>query len=226
MLTNLERPKTLKETSLERLREAITMGYFLPGERLVERTLCEQLGVSRTVIRECIQHLESEQLITVIPNSGPSVATLNLHEVQEIYEIRTMLESAAVASCAKVADDKTVEALEQYCEKIANALLVDDIKQALTDTRMFYQTIFTAGEKMVSWGLVERLNGRIGQLRAVTLSSKGRSTAGPQNLRKITEAIKKNDPETAAEACNKHLQQAMKIALKELQKPKEDALDG
>lgn len=226
MLTNLERPKTLKETSLERLREAITMGYFLPGERLVERTLCEQLGVSRTVIRECIQHLESEQLITVVPNSGPSVATLNPHEVQEIYEIRTMLESAAVASCAKVANDQTVQILEQYCEKIADALLLNDIKQALADTRMFYQTIFTSGGKTVSWGLVERLNGRIGQLRAVTLSSKGRSTAGPRNLRKITEAIKKNDPETAAEACKKHLQQAMKIALKELQKPKEDGLDG
>ena len=226
MLTNFERPKTLKEISLERLREAITLGYFLPGERLVERSLCEQLGVSRSVIRECIRHLESEQLITVIPNAGPSVATLNTHEVQEIYEIRTMLESAAVASCAAVASDETVEVLEKLCEKIANALLESDIKQTLTDTRTFYKTIFTVGEKTVAWGMVERLNGRIGQLRALTLSSKGRSTAGPRNLRAITDAIKKHDPETAANACSEHLQQAMKIALKELEKPTEDRLDG
>ena len=46
MLSNLERPKTLKETALERLREAITLGYFLPEERLKERELCEQLGDS------------------------------------------------------------------------------------------------------------------------------------------------------------------------------------
>ncbi|PWQ99872.1 GntR family transcriptional regulator [Leucothrix pacifica] len=226
MLTSLERPKTLKETSLERLREAITMGYFLPGERLVERTLCEQLGVSRTVIRECIQHLESEQLITVVPNAGPSVATLNPHEVQEIYEIRTMLESAAIASCAAIASETTVATLEAYCDKIARSLLDHDIKQALVDTRMFYHTIFSEGEKWVAWDLVERLNGRIGQLRAVTLSSKGRSTAGPRNLRAITAAIKQQDPDTAAEACAKHLQQAMTIALNELQKPKEDVLDG
>ena len=226
MLANLERPKTLKETALERLREAITLGYFLPGERLIERVLSEHLGVSRTVIRECIQHLESEQLITSIPNAGPSVATLHADEVQELYEIRTMLESAAVASCAQVANDETVATLEQYCEKIASALLENDIKQALSDTREFYQTIFMQGGKTVAWGMVERLNGRIGQLRAVTLSSKGRSAAGPRNLRAITAAIKSHDPETAAEACSKHLQQAMTIALRELDKTKEDILDG
>lgn len=226
MLTNFERPKTLKEISLERLREAITLGYFHPGERLVERALCEQLGVSRTVIRECIQHLESEQLITVIPNSGPSVATLKPQEVQEIYEIRTMLESAAVASCAAVASDETVELLEQYCQTIAVALQGNDIKQALDDTRMFYKTIFSEGGKSVAWGLVERLNGRIGRLRALTLTSRGRSTAGPRNLRAITAAIKRHDPETASSACSEHLQQAMQIALKELDKRKEDVLDG
>lgn len=226
MLSNLERPKTLKETALERLREAITLGYFLPGERLVERVLAEHLGVSRTVVRECIQHLESEQLITSVPNAGPSVATLHADEVQEIYEIRTMLESAAVASCAESASDETVATLEDYCEKISAALLDHDIKQALSDTREFYEIIFTRGGKTVAWDLVERLNGRIGQLRAVTLSSKGRSTAGPRNLRAITAAIKQQDPETAAAACTQHLQQAMVIALKELKKPKQDGLDG
>lgn len=226
MLSNLERPKTLKETALERLREAITLGYFLPGERLKERELCEQLGVSRTVIRECIHHLESEQLITSKPNVGPSVATLHPHEVKEIYEIRAMLESAAIASCAEVADDKTVELLEQYCNKIGNALNQADIKQALSDTRLFYQTVFMQGEKSVAWDLVERLNGRIGRLRAVTLSSKGRATEGPKNLMAITDAIKQHDPKQASAACRRHLEQAMHIALHELEKSKEDVLDG
>ena len=216
MLSNLKRPVTLKETALNELREAITLGHFKPGERLVERVLCEQLGVSRTVIRECIRHLESDQLVVAIPNVGPTVATLNPDEVSEIYEIRSMLEVSAVKSCALVADKKVVAELENYCESIAVALKSESIKQALADTRLFYKSIFNAGGKTVAWDLVERLNGRIGQLRAVTLSSQGRSVAGPKNLLAIVSAIKAQDANTAAQACAEHLAQAKEIALKEL----------
>jgi len=216
MLSNVERPKTLKETALNQLREAITLGHFAPGERLVERVLCEQLGVSRTVIRECIRHLESDQLVIASPNVGPTVATLNPSEVKEIYEIRSMLEISAVRSCALIANETVITDLENYCESIAAALAENKIKEALADTCLFYQTIFTAGGKTVAWDLVERLNGRIGQLRAVTLSSIGRSVAGPKNLLAIVDAIKAHDAEAAAQACAEHLEQAKQIALNEL----------
>jgi len=216
MLSNLERPKTLKETALNQLREAITLGYFKPGERLVERVLCEQLGVSRTVIRECIRHLESDQLVIAFPNIGPTVASLNPSEVKEIYEVRSMLEVSAVRSCALIADKTVIAELENYCASIAAGLDEGKIKEVLADTRLFYQTIFTAGDKTVAWDLVERLNGRIGQLRAVTLSSEGRSVAGPKNLLAIVAAIKDHDAETAAQVCAEHLEQAKQIALNEL----------
>ena len=216
MLSNLERPKTLKESALSQLKEAISLGHFKPGERLVERVLGEQLGVSRTVIRECIRHLESEQLVVSTPNVGPTVASLNPSEVKEIYEIRSMLEISAIRSCAEVANDIVITKLENYCSRISTGLSEGKIKAVLTDTRLFYQTIFNAGGKTVAWDLVERLNGRIGQLRAVSLSSKGRSVEGPKNLLAIVNAIKAHDAETAAIACAKHLEQAKQIALNEL----------
>ena len=95
MLERVEKPKTLKETALEQLRLAIMIGELAPGERLVERTLCEQLGVSRTVVRECIRHLESEHLVT-LSSGGPSVAILERDEIRQIYELRAMFESEAV----------------------------------------------------------------------------------------------------------------------------------
>lgn len=216
MLSNLKRPITLKESALNQLREAITLGHFSPGERLVERVLCEKLGVSRTVIRECIRHLESDQLVTASPNVGPTVAILNPNEVSEIYEIRSMLEVSTVRSCALVADDEVISQLENYCESIKKSLANENIKEALAETRSFYQIIFNAGGKTVAWDLVERLNGRIGQLRAVTLGSAGRSTAGPKNLLAIVAAIKAHDEEAAAIACAEHLAQAKQIALSEL----------
>ncbi len=216
MLSNLKRPITLKESALNELKEAITLGYFAPGERLVERVLCEQLGVSRTVIRECIRHLESDQLVIAKANVGPTVATLNPEEVSEIYEIRSMLEVSAVRSCALVADETVITDLENYCDLISRSLTSGNIKEALSDTRLFYQSIFIAGGKTVAWDLVERLNSRIGQLRAVTLSSQGRSVAGPKNLLAIVAAIKAHDADTAAQACAEHLAQAKEIALNEL----------
>ena len=64
-------PVTLREMALERLRNAIIAGLFSPGQRLVERTLCDQLGVSRSVIREVLRHLETEGLIETAPKQGP-----------------------------------------------------------------------------------------------------------------------------------------------------------
>jgi len=216
MLSSLERPKTLKESALLQLREAITLGFLKPGERLIERNLSDQLNVSRTVIRECLHHLESEQLVNSIPNAGPSVASLSVQQVSEIYELRTMLESSAMRACADVASNKTIVSLRQSCVSIRDFLMDQDIRSALVETQNFYHTIFMQGDKTVAWDLVERLNGRIGRLRALTLSSKGRANSGPKNLRAITRAISNHDPEAAAEACVIHLQQAKKIALQKL----------
>jgi len=213
MLEILERPKTLKECALEKLREAIMLGAFKPGERLVERVLCEKLCVSRTVIRECIRHLESERLITTIPNAGPSITILDAGQVAEIYEIRGALESTAARACAQNASDKTIDQLKKHCNSIETQLKAGNILKALVQTRLFYKTIFLAGDKTVSWDLVQQLNGRISQLRVLTLKSKGRSTTGPENLKNIVTAIENHSPEAAADACLKHIREASLIAL-------------
>lgn len=213
-MLKVDRPKTLKENALESLRDAITSDVFKPGERLVERNLCESMGVSRTVVRECIRHLESERLIVGIPNAGFVVATISGDEVKEIYDIRIMLECSAVRSCALNADEAVVNELHQLREKIANCLQNEDIMQALKLTTEFYKLIFTTGGKHVAWDLVERLNARISRLRALTLSSAGRKTKGPDNLLNIINAIEQKDTDRAEEICKKHLTEAAKIASK------------
>lgn len=212
-IESVERPATLKETVLARLREAITLGRLRPGERLVERTLCAELGVSRTVVRECIRHLESEWLVTVRPNVGPSVAVLDAEEVREIYEIRALLETAAAQACAERGGLPVAQRLDALCDHIAGALARGEVIEALAHTRAFYHSLFMAGGKHVSWDLVERLNGRIGRLRAMTLASEGRATAGPASLRRIVAAVAAGDPDAAAAACADHLAGASRLAL-------------
>lgn len=62
--------KTLRELTLEKMRDAILSAYFKPGERLVERSLCEELGVSRSIVREVLRHLET-RTGRVDPAPGP-----------------------------------------------------------------------------------------------------------------------------------------------------------
>src|SRR5690606_14812258 len=100
--------KTLRELALEKMRDAILTGYFNPGDRLVERTLCEQLDVSRTVVREVLRHLETEGLVETISHQGPVVASLNADQAAQIYEIRGLLEGHAARLCASKATPQTV----------------------------------------------------------------------------------------------------------------------
>ena len=110
-------PMTLRAMALERLQQAIISGVFKPGQRLVERTLCEQLGVSRSVIREVIRHLDAEGLVTT-EGQGPMVARLTSDDARQIYEIRAALEAAAVEACARVADDAVKATLQTAVEAI------------------------------------------------------------------------------------------------------------
>lgn len=213
MLQKLNKPKTLKEYALEQLRNAIMLGQFKPGERLIERVLCEKLAVSRTVIRECIRHLESEQLVSVIPHTGPIVALLNIKEVKEIYAIRATLESQAVAKCAEHADEQTVKTLTHYLSQIKASLENNDVIDALHETRLFYQTIFEVADLSVAWELVNQLNGRVMQLRVLTLSTDERKSQGPKNLQDMVQAIANNDPINAKRACIKHIENASKVGL-------------
>ncbi len=88
-------PRLLHEDATERLRDMIVQGELVPGAKLVERVLCERLGVSRTPLREAIKRLASEGLVALQPNRGASVTRLTLAAVRETFEVMGALEALA-----------------------------------------------------------------------------------------------------------------------------------
>ncbi len=210
----VERPRTLKEIALEQLRDAITLGFYQPRERLIERVLCERLEVSRTVVRECIRHLESEGLVSTIPNTGPSVASISVADAEEIYQIRGMLEGMAAAACARRPNTELVENLRAQLAIISQTLGDGDILLTLRATNLFYQHLFTRSGRLISWDLVQHLNGRISRLRAMTLATSNRNITGPSNLERVIAAIEAGDPAQAEQACHQHMQEATVIAIR------------
>lgn len=201
---------TLRQLALEKMRNAILEFQFAPGERLVERRLCDLLGVSRTVVREVLRHLEAEGLVTTQAHQGPVVAMLDPKSVEQIYEIRDVLERMAARALAKNADKTTVDKLSKLLDGIESAK--SNLKSALEQTTEFYETLFLSSGRSVAWEIVRNLNARINALRALTLTSTGRPQAGLREMRAMVDAIRVGDADAAEAACHSHVMNAYEIA--------------
>ena len=91
----LDSYQPLREVVCETLRDAVRRGVLKPGERLMEIQLAEELGVSRTPVREAIRKLEMEGYVIMMPRRGTYIADLSIRDINEVFEIRTSLESLA-----------------------------------------------------------------------------------------------------------------------------------
>ena len=209
----------LRDVALEKMRVAILTGYFKSSQRLVERQLCDELGVSRSVIREVIRYLESEGLVEHIPNKGPIVTPLDVESIKQVYEVRALIEVKAGKECALHAQEDTKILLKEALESLNKAYSCNDIIVLINAINKFYKIIFDATKQDVAWDVVQRLNGKISRLRAITLSTKDRHISGYKRMEEIYKNICNNDAEKTAETIKIHLQEASEIAQKSIKKP-------
>jgi len=207
-----KQPTTLRDVVLDRLRGAIIEGVFQPGDRLIERVLCEQLGVSRTVVRETLRYLDAEGLVEHIPNKGPIVAPMTWDDARQIYDIRRKLETAAAMSCAENMTPDLKTRLQSALAELEKAVPERSSGAIFKATTRFYQVIFEGAGHNIAWEVVQRLNGRISRLRIMTISTQARETSGPEHMHKIYDAIIARDPQAALRAVESHLDAATAVA--------------
>ncbi|MFS4580235.1 GntR family transcriptional regulator [Phaeobacter sp. C3_T13_0] len=218
-------PQTLRDIVQDRMREAIIDGHFAPGERLVERPLCDQLGVSRTVVRETIRYLEAEGLVEIIPNRGPVVARLSWDQAQQIYEVRRQLEGSAAAACAEIQKPEFAPGLSRALAAVEASMSDTEWSSLLQATTEFYQLIFLQAGHSIAWEIVQRLNGRISRLRALTIAAKDREISGMSHMAAIHDAILSRNPEAARRSIEAHITDAAATAERFLKEPKKDPND-
>lgn len=214
--------KTLRELSLEKMRDAILGGHFKPGQRLVERRLCEQLDVSRSIVREVLRHLEAEGLVETVPHHGPVVARLDANQAAQIYEIRALLEGHAARLCAENASAEAIERLDELNRQTQSAFEHNNLHQVMLRTTAFYQAMFEAAGMSVAWEVVQSLNARINRLRAMTIASPGRRNEAGQEMQRIVDALRRRDADAAQQASVAHLKRVAELAAQRLSEAEGD----
>ena len=206
----------LRELTTEVLRNAILSMHFKPKQRLVERTLCEQTGVSRTCVREALQHLESEGLVNRVANKGLFVASVTADEARQIYEVRASLESSAGQMFVIRASKKEFVELEMACRRIEKSVKDSDIMSYVSALDQFYDVLLSGAKNDVARTVLRTMRARMNYLRAITsqISDMEHKLETNALLRKIVEAAHERNTKKTAKRCREFVERSAEFAIK------------
>jgi len=204
----LDNYKPLRELVFETLREAIINGVLKPGERLMEVQLAEELGVSRTPVREAIRKLELEGFVVMIPRKGAYVAGISLKDVADVFEVRAALESLAAGLAAERITDEEIEELERVLvqqQNLADSDRLEDIIKVDTD---FHDVLYRASRNERLIQIVSHLREQIQRFRTASLSQPGRMRIALEEHKELVEAIAERNVEKAQALAREHIENA------------------
>lgn len=205
--------ETIRMKTLNVLREAIIAGRLAPGQKLIERDLCEQTGVSRSSIREALRNLESERLVESLDTKGVIVARLTPEIAAEIYEVRAALDSEAALHFAERATDAEIAELEKTFTTLQNTPVENDDDFLATSNR-FYSIIYAGARNETAKQVMQSLGARIALLRATTTrrAPVERRHGTVELMGKIFVALKSRDGQAAALAVRTLINRSMQSA--------------
>lgn len=200
--------RPLGEMVYESLRDAIANQVLKPGERLMEMDLADEMGVSRTPVREAIRKLELEGYVVMIPRKGAYVAGLSVKDINEVFEIRGALESLAAGLAAQRATDKEIEEMERNLALEANHFETSDLLKTIEVDTKFHEMIFSASKNNRLLAMVKELREQVQRFRTTTLAVPGRMKFALEEHREIVEAIADRDVEAAQKLAREHIESA------------------
>lgn len=196
--------KPLREIVFESMREAILSGILEPGERLMEIQLAEEMGVSRTPVREAIRKLELENFVVMIPRKGAYVAGVSSKDVADVFEIRSALEGLAAGLAAERITEDELEQMERallYRSSDGESNLELYVK---SDTD-FHALVYKASRNERLIQILANLREQIQRFRSTSLAVPGRNKLALEEHRMIVEALRNHNSEEAQALAMAHI---------------------
>jgi len=192
--------------------EAIEAGTYQPGDRLVESELAERLGVSRTPVREALQRLETQAMLT---RDGRSliVSSLDHNQLAELYAVRTELEGLAARLAARHATDEEVRVLRGMVDDDM-ALVGGDPRALARANKRFHRQIHLASHNRFLVQQLDLVQRSMALMANTTFAAEGRDVAGLAEHAAIVAAIEARDGDAACSALRTHISRAYETRLR------------
>ncbi|WP_306232012.1 GntR family transcriptional regulator [Agrococcus beijingensis] len=200
-----------RSPAYERLRALIVDRTLSPGSLLSEPELADQLGVSRTPVREALRTLTAEGLAVKLSSNRTIVAPVSIEELRHVYDVRSRLEGLIAADAAQ----RVTPADEQYLLRQVSLMerLRDDDEEVVRIGADFHDHILAMSGNELAGNLLHIVRGHVDRYRALTTREPGRSSDAVDEHRRVCEAVLSGDPALAERTMREHIDAARGIAI-------------
>lgn len=204
----LDRSRLLRDQIYPLLRTLILTGVIRPGNVIDEKDIAQQLGVSRTPVREAVQKLADERLVDVVAQSATRAARIDRDEVRQCFIIRRALEMESSAQAAPRMTQHHADFLSDILLQHARAIERRDYAEAIAMDDRFHRAITEVSGLARLWTMIEISKAQLDRCRHLMLPREGQAEATLEQHREIIRALNSRDPAKASNAMRSHLDSA------------------
>ena len=203
--------RTASVAAADLIRQAVLDGRVLPGQRLKEEELAQQFGISRTPIREALLVLQTEGLLEAAPNRGATVRSYDIPALEEMYDLRAVLEGHAARRAGSRVSSEQLRELRASCKRFRTLVGGDDLRALVAENNIFHETILAASAS-------PRLAGMVRQVVALPLVYKSYIWYSPEQASasyhhhvQLVKALEQGDGERAELVMREHVFEARDV---------------
>lgn len=221
--TRYDSSKPIREITYEALKDAIIAGDILPGERIVESSFAKRLNISRTPIREALRKLEQDGLVVYTPRKGVVVKSLEEKDINDIYTIRTTLETLALTKAIDNVTPEKIAKMRDILSRANQALIDGDIESAAKISREMHMEIYELSgmDRLVT--VMNTLDEYMDRFSYMSMSDEERRQTAAREHDEMVNALEARDLETLIHVSEVHLEGARIKCLAAYEKHREDA---
>lgn len=203
---------SLRGRVFQKIREDILTGVYKEHDELREVSIGEELGVSRTPVREALRQLELEGLVTIVLNKGAYVTGITPQDVHDIYKIRSLLEGLCARWATEHITGRQIEELEEIILLSEFHLRKKSAEQAEQVSELdgkFHKVLYEASNSRILEHVLSDFHKYVQMARMMSVGAKDRAERSIEEHRDILKAIKDKDPDKAEWLANQHIMKVM-----------------
>ncbi len=210
--------KSLREEVYDSLKKSILHGRLKGGHRLIEEQLARQVGISRTPVREAFYKLERDELVTRLPKGGFAVKEFTKEDVEEIFGIRSALESYAVYLATLRISPEKIFNLEKKIEETEKAMKSRNKDKVIQLHTEFHDLLYKSCESRKLIEMINNFRDYFYRYRPALLHTEKNIHDSIEDHRRMLEGMKKKNPRLVERLARKHLGKGQEIIIKEIDK--------